>query len=282
MEKFKYKYDDLFNPVLKALQQLGGSGTNIEIEDEIGKILNLSDEEAEDIHRGNTTKVTYRSAWAKNYLKRYGIVENSARGVWALTARGRATKEVDKEAVKKMVKNIELINGNDLKKEEECIDSDKNNIDIGWEEELISILKMLEPSAFERLSKRLLRELGFQSVEVTGKTGDGGIDGVGAIKINGVLSFNVVFQCKRYSGSVSSGAIRDFRGAMIGRAEKGLFITTGVFTRDAKTEARRDGAPAIDLIDGNEFAKRLKELNLGVDVEQVEKVSIKKEWFLDI
>ena len=140
----------------------------------------------------------------------------------------------------------------------------------------------MKPDAFERLSQRFLRELGFTNVEVTGKSGDGGIDGVGVIKLGGVLSFHVVFQCKRYTGSVSSSAIRDFRGAMIGRADKGLFITTGIFTRDAKQEAQRDGAPPVDLIDGNSLAEHLKNLRLGVDVQVREEVTIKPAWFNDI
>jgi len=91
----------------------------------------------------------------------------------------------------------------------------------------------------------------------------------------------VVFQAKRYKDTVPSGIVRDFRGAMVGRADKGLIITTGTFTRDAKFEAQRDGAPPIDLIDGEELAEKLKNLSIGVDVETatIEKVTINKEWF---
>ena len=277
---FKYKYDELFNPVLQALHMLGGSGTNAEIEEKMIENLGLPDAEVEDIHRGNTTKLTYRSAWARNYLKRLGLLENSARGVWALTAEGAKTTKIDKEEAKKIVKDL---SGTDKKKEKET-SKEENSApeEITWQDELLDVVKNIEPAAFERLSQRLLRELGFVNVEVTGKTGDGGIDGSGVIKLGGVLSFHVVFQCKRYTGSVSSGAIRDFRGAMIGRADKGLFITTGTYTRDAKREAKRDGAPPIDLVDGRDFAEKLKELNLGVQVELVEEVSINKEWFLGI
>jgi restriction system protein len=125
------------------------------------------------------------------------------------------------------------------------------------------------------LIQRILREKGFTQVEITGKTGDGGIDGRGIAKINGILSFHIIFQCKRYKGKVSSSYIRDFRGAMVGRTDKGLFITTGSFTR----EATRDGAPAIDLMDGNKIAEKLKELNLGIDVELREHVTVNETWF---
>ncbi|MCA6408140.1 MAG: restriction endonuclease, partial [Cytophagales bacterium] len=143
------------------------------------------------------------------------------------------------------------------------------------------ITEKLSPSSFERLIQRILREKGFSQVEVIGKTGDGGIDGRGIAKINGILSFHIIFQCKRYKGKVSSGEIRDFRGAMVGRTDKGLFITTGTFTRDAIREANRDGAPAIDLMDGEKIAEKLKELNLGIDIELREHISINRKWFDD-
>jgi len=117
------------------------------------------------------------------------------------------------------------------------------------------------------------------NVEVTGKTNDGGIDGKGIVKIGEVLSFHVVFQAKRYQGRVASSVIRDFRGAMVGRADKGLILTTGSFSREAKKEAQRDGATPIDLIDGNELAEKVKDLRLGVNVELVESVEINKDWF---
>ncbi len=141
------------------------------------------------------------------------------------------------------------------------------------------ILIALPPDAFERLCQRLLRESGFVQVSVTGKSGDGEIDGVGIVRIGGLLGFPILFQCKRYAGSVSASAIRDFRGAMIGRADRGLVITTGTFSRDARTEATRDGAPPIDLVDGEELMDKLRELQLGVDVKLIEEVSVNNEWF---
>lgn len=278
MEYFKYKYDDLFNPLLKALHNLGGSGSIAELEEEISNILQLSDKEVNDIHRGTSTKFSYRLAWTRNYLKRFNLLDNSSRGVWSLTQKGNYVKSVDKEEVKKAVKDIvkkELTKKNITKNE--LIESDQN-----WKNELIKTLKEISPDAFERLCKRLLRELGFVSVEVTGKIGDGGIDGKGILKIGGVLSFHVVFQAKRWKGTVSPSVVRDFRGAMSGTSEKGIILTTGTFSREAKKEAVRVGATTIDLIDGGEFAQKLKELKLGVSVEIEETVKISKEWFDNI
>ena len=150
-----------------------------------------------------------------------------------------------------------------------------------WQDELLRVIKNITPEAFERLCQRLLRESGFIHVEVTGRSGDGGIDGKGVVRMGGLLSFHVIFQSKRYKGSVSAAVVRDFRGAMVGRADKGLLITTGTFTRDARTEAQRDGAPPIHLIDGEDLVEKLKLLSIGVEVKQrvIEDVVIKKDFF---
>ncbi|MEO6150919.1 MAG: restriction endonuclease [Mucilaginibacter sp.] len=282
-ESFKYKYDDLFNPVLTALHKLGGSGSVDEIEEQTATLLKLTDEQVSEIHRGNTSKFNYRLAWTRNYLKRYGLIENSSRGVWSLTEQGLVTTSVDKEVVKRKVvsedRQLRLKQNTQTNEVIEDSFEDEEIQKYSWQEQLIENLQSIEPAAFERLCQRLLRELGFQNVEVTGKTNDGGIDGKGLLKIGGVLSFHVIFQAKRYKGSVSSSIVRDFRGAMVGRADKGLIITTGTFTREAKKEAQRDGTPPIDLMDGNDLAEKLKELKLGLDIILVEKVIIKKEWF---
>ncbi len=283
---FKYKYDDLFNPTLKALKKLGGSGAISEIEEEVAQLLNLSEEATNEIHRESTTKLTYRLAWARNYLKRYGLLENSSRGVWALSEEGKNITEVNQEKVKKFVVKKDREERLQKKSEGNCspeLQGTTEEIEeFSWQDKLLDTIKAILPDQFERLCQRLLRELGFVNVEVTGKTNDGGIDGKGMIRLGGVLSFHVVFQAKRYQGSVSSSVIRDFRGAMSGRADKGLIMTTGSFSREAKKEAQRDGAIPIDLIDGNDFAEKLKELNLGVTVELVEEVKIKSDWFKNI
>ena len=283
-ELFKFKYDDLFNPTLNALHNLGGSASVAEMEEQIAILLNLTDEQINEIHKGNTSKLNYRLAWARNYLKHFGLLENSSRGVWALTEEGLKTKTVSKELVKRKVVDINK-NGrteNDIKLSTEITIEEQESEEIlrfTWQEEVINELQNVTPSSFERLCQRLLRELGFQNVEVTGQTNDGGIDGKGILKIGSVLSFHVIFQAKRYKGTVSSSVVRDFRGAMVGRADKGLIITTGTFSREAKKEAQRDGTPPIDLMDGNDLAEKLKELRLGIEVELVEKVNIRTEWF---
>jgi restriction system protein len=147
-----------------------------------------------------------------------------------------------------------------------------------WRDTLLDVLQQIPPASFEKLCQRVLRESGFTRVQITGKSGDGGVDGIGVLRI-ALLSFHVFFQCKRYKGSVGASAIRDFRGAMVGRTDKGLFITTGSFTPEAKREATRDGAPVLDLIHGEALCAILKDLSLGVGTRQVEEVSINPTWF---
>lgn len=273
-------FDRMMNPLLLALKDLGGSGTIEEINTAVAEQLQLSDEQLEILHnpeKSSQTEVEYRLAWTRTYLKKYGLLENSTRGVWALTNKGRQTENVNPAKVKRFVRDLDQIEP----EVSEPSDSVHEEVQLTWKEELLETLLKIDPSAFERLVQRLLRESGFIQVEVTGKSGDGGIDGKGIMRLGGLLSFHVIFQCKRYKGSVSASQIRDFRGAMVGRADKGLMITTGNFTRDAEKEATRDGAPAIDLIDGGLLVEMLKELGLGVQTRlvTVEKVEIDHEWF---
>jgi restriction system protein len=277
-------FDELMNPVIQALKQLGGSGTVEEINNKVIDIVHLSDEQLEVLHdpqKGSHTEVEYRLAWARTYLKKYDVLENSSRGVWALTAKGRQLDQVNPQIVRRFVQAQKKETKTAIPTEDELVET---NIEMSWRDELLATLLKMESTAFERLVQRLLRESGFIQVEVTGKSGDGGIDGKGIMRLGGLLSFHVLFQCKRYQGSVSASQVRDFRGAMMGRADKGLLITTGNFTKDAVKEATRDGASAIDLIDGDQLLDKLKELRLGVKTEkiEVEKVTIDRDWLLSI
>lgn len=280
-------YDSLMNPLINAIFDLGGSGSIDEIYEKVLQLENINEEIASIPHspdKSNQTEISYRLAWARTYLKKYGFLENSSRGVWALTKLAKKKKKVSPQDVVKTVRERDLLEQKKGQKNK----IDLNDLDApeevkGWREELYHILiKEITPDAFERLTQRLLRESGFVQVEVTGRTGDGGIDGKGIARINGFMSFHVIFQCKKYQGSVSAGDIRDFRGAMVGRADKGLFITTGTFTTAAIKEATRDGAPPIDLVDGEQLAEKLKEFQLGVKTEMIEKVTVEKDWFSNL
>ncbi|HCT85425.1 MAG TPA: restriction endonuclease [Candidatus Margulisbacteria bacterium] len=285
------KYHELMNPLLKALHELGGSGSIEEIAQKVSEFSGLPEDILNIPHnpeKSSQTEIEYRLAWARTYLKKYGLLENSDRGIWLIVPEKRNVKSVDPQIVVKTVRG-------EHKKQKEASEKDKlheeevdTDIEIpyeaeSWRSTLHHILiHEISPDAFERLAKRILRESGFVQVEVTGRSGDGGIDGKGIMRLSGLLSFHVIFQCKKYKGTVTASDIRDFRGAMIGRADKGLFITTGTFTRDAIREATRDGAPPIDLVDGDQLADKLKELGLGIKKEMVEKISVDTEWFKSI
>lgn len=254
------------------------------------KLLNYKEETFQIPHGedGSLTEIDYRLYWSRTYLKKYGLLENSSRGVWALSKSDIDIKKLDYEGIVKSVRegnkyvqtNDENTESQDDKIQNEIIEEVKNSEE--WKENLLNILYNITPSAFERLAQRLLRESGFFQVEVTGKSGDGGIDGKGIVRVSGLLSFHVIFQCKRYKGSVTPSQVRDFRGAMQGRADKGILITTGTFTREAIKEATRDGAPPIDLIDGELLCDKLKELKLGIETQLIETVNIKSEWFSNL
>jgi len=260
------KREYFLNYIMQALNELGGSGSNVEINNKVIDILQLPEELLNQIHKNtNQTEFEYEMAWVRTMLKNQGLIENSRRGIWAIKA--------NKENVLPKIK-IQFDKSLAKKIDKEVSDDDE------WKKQLLNVIsKNLSPNAFERLVQRILREKGFSQVEVTGRTGDGGIDGIGIAKINGILSFHIIFQCKRYKGKVGAKDMRDFRGAMVGRTDKGLFITTGSFTRDAIAEASRDGAPIIDLIDGNLLVEKLKELGLGVSIQYKEEIIINEEWF---
>ena len=258
------------NEIILALKELGGSGTPREVIDLITKKLKISEEELEVKHKSGVYKVDNDIAWARNYLVQSGFLDSSKRGVWGLTEKG-LTANLNSEDIYKIFKSVHSKYTSKTKEDEYEIDKYKESesILVNKEEDnykvlLINKIKSLSPSGFERLCQRLLRESGFQEVIITGKTGDGGIDGHGILEVNPLVSFKVIFQCKRYEGSVTPSQVRDFRGAMMGRADKGIILTTGRFTQDSKKEAIRDGVPPIQLVDGENLIEMFEKLGLGL------------------
>ena len=275
-------YDDLLWPTLEALKDSGGSASIQELLEDVTRDLALPDEVADIAHNdGPQTEVAYRLAWARTHLKWVGAVDNTARGVWTITPAGRAI--ASEEKVRDLLRQERRRRQRNRVKPAPAVPSEdpETSSASDWKEDLLAILRDLEPGAFERLCQRILRESGFTKVSVTGRSGDGGIDGAGVLRVN-LISFHVRFQCKRYAGSVGAREIRDFRGAMVGRADKGLFMTTGRFTSDAAREAVRDGAPAIDLIDGMALCRLLKQLELGVSTELVESTRPQPGFFTEL
>lgn len=270
------KYGDLITATYAVLKALGGSGKNEEINEKVAELLALSDEVLEIPHLNSSSlsEVNYRLAWARTLLKKHGAITNSARGVWSIMPEFSDVEAVDGNAIEKARHK----NGTSAK--DTLISDDLEDVPEEvrpWRKKLYEVLTKMNPYAFERLTQRVLRECGFTQVEVTKKSGDGGIDGTGKLRINGIFSFNIAFQCKRYQGVVSSGDIRDFRGSLTTNIEKGVFITTGSFSKAAVEEASSPGKQQIDLIDGEEFITKLAELGIGV--KEVKDYEIDEDYF---
>ena len=260
------------NWTLMAVHKLGGSGHNQEIEDQVRRILNLPEEITEELRPdGRQTVLDYRIAWARTHLKAQGLLENPQRAMWALTEAGAQKAN----SIASQVIDISEAIDNDSDSIAESAEHEYPVSGDEWQDDLLTRILQLSPGAFERLCQRLLRETGFVQVQVTGRAGDNGIDGHGLLQMARLVSFPVFFQCKRWQNPVGPSVVRDFRGAMQGRADRGLIITTSTFTAEARKEAARDGAPPVDLITGYELAANLRDLKLGVQ----EIVIVDNEWF---
>jgi len=277
------KVQQLIGPTVTALRRMGGSGTIQEINDTVAEVIGLS-EDVQIVSKGESsdTWFGYRCRWARTYLKYVDLAQNSERGIWALTEIGLNASEA---RIAKVWSEVHTIVA-DRRKSEAAAESLEDDpeatsdepVSRDWKDVLLDTLKSMPADSFERLCQRILRESGFSRVEVTGRSGDGGIDGKGVLRLN-LISFQTVFQCKRYADAVGSSVIRDFRGAMMGRADKGLIMTTGRFTSDAQREAARDGATPIELIDGAEICELLKSLKLGVHTRIVEVPEVDSKFF---
>jgi restriction system protein len=264
------KFLRYFGPLLDALRKLGGSGSPDEVVEQIAEDMKLSDEEQNEVVPSGGSRLKTNVAWARFYLVREGLLDSSKRGVWSLTEKGRSARLTVEQAGEIFSRWVKVFDEQRRSKSPESepiaeqVAEASGAASKDYRAEALDLLLSLPPSGFERLSQRLLREAGFTQVAVTGQSGDGGIDGHGTLQINQLVSFKVLFQCKRYAKSVSPSQVRDFRGAMAGRADKGIILTTGTFTAEAKREATRDGVPPIELIDGEKLLDMLENLELGL------------------
>jgi restriction system protein len=262
------QFAQYINPLLQVLKDLGGSARSAEARAAVAAYLKLPDDVLEERLDSGSSRFENQVGWARYYLVRAGYIDSSRRGVWALTEKGRNAPLLSDDEISALVRDVIAEWGSrtspDESTEVETEEPPPDESIADYRARLLTLLRDLPASGFERLCQRLLREAGFEQVTVTGRSGDGGIDGIGILQLNAFVSFKVLFQCKRYSGAVGSGAVRDFRGAMMGRADKGLILTTGSFTADANREAVRDGVPPIELVDGDKLVTLFGDLELGL------------------
>jgi restriction system protein len=254
------RFSQFLQPVLNAIRDLGGSARPSETKEWILRKLELPDDYVNSVHQGGESKFGNDVDWARYYLVRAGYLDASKRGVWSLTETGRIAK-IDSSEAARILRTVEK---RVATQEQRDVSSEADPDTKRYVEQALQILRTLPSKGFENLCQRLLRESGFEEVTVTGRSGDGGIDGQGILKINPFVSFRVLFQCKRFKDSVGPAVVRDFRGAMAGRADKGIILSTGYFTPQAELEASRDGAQPIELVDGESLVNLLGELELGL------------------
>ncbi|HTV57085.1 MAG TPA: restriction endonuclease [Terriglobia bacterium] len=267
------RFVSYFWPVVEALRKLGGSARPAEVREEIAAKLGISDAAQAETLQSGFPRFDNQVAWARFYLAKAGIIGSSARGVWTLTEKGRALTRLTHEEALATFKRVhaQFQISRDVEETPEVEEAETAPpqdavlpISTDYRRQVLEILRGLPSRGFERFCQRLLRESGFQEVTITGRSGDGGIDGLGILQVSALVSFKVLFQCKRYTGPVTPSQVRDFRGAMQGRADKGIVLTTGAFTSEAKKEAIRDGVPPIELVDGEKLVSMIEELELGV------------------
>lgn len=275
-------YTQLIEYTFKAIKELGGSGKNVEIDDKVAQLMQLSEDvlNVPHLNSSSLSEFHYRCAWARTLLKNHGAIVNSARSVWTITADFTSVEKVDGDYIEKNCRKPSITQNAPIEVQMEAAGVEIPEEVRSWRTKLQSVIQNMDPYGFERLAQRLLRECGFTQVEVTKKSGDGGIDGTGKLRINGVFSFNIAFQCKRYHGVVGAGDIRDFRGSLTTNIEKGVFITTGSFSKAAIEEAAAPGKQQIDLIDGEEFISKLAEFGIGV--REVKDYEIDEDFFSKI
>jgi restriction system protein len=273
-KKREAEFVQWMGPLLDALRELGDTATPQEASDLVAKKCSVSDKMKEELLASGTPRFHNQVCWARQYLAWEGLLSSAKRGIWALTEKGKKTKLTDEQsrtiflkwvgihAERRKAKDVLSPTQRDIIPPEDSFE--EQHIEQQEQMNLISVLQKMTPAGFEKFCKYLLRVYGFEKVTVTPVGRDGGVDGYGVLQLNPFVSFKVIFQCKRYNGTVSRAQVGDLRNAMIGRADKGIMITTGIFSEDAKREACREGAPPIELIDGNRLVAMLEKEEIGV------------------
>ena len=272
-----------FGPLLQALRDLGGSASPREALDRIAQIEKVPETLRNEILKSGQERFYNQVHWARQYLVWEGLIESGRRGVWSLTLTGKNLvlspdearqifqRQVQRQA--KLRKPVGEAQSEAVKNDETPADTPQADQDSSLQG-FLEVVKALTPSGFERLCMRLLREAGFERVQVTGRSNDGGIDGVGVLQLNDLMSFNVVFQCKKWENAVPPKEIRDLRGAMDGRSDKGIFLTTSTYTSNARAEAERPGAVPIELVDGEKLFEMFKRYELGLKPRTVYDIDV--------
>ena len=276
MAKKQVQFIKWFGPVLNALRELGGSGSPSEVSSLIAKNEKVPEEVLNETLKSGNSRFYNQACWARQYLAWEGYIDSSIRGIWKLSKSGQDKKIPNDEARDIFLKWVKI---NALKKDnnkteilnatEEIDDKEINDdspISADYKNQVLDYLRKMSPVNFERFCLYLLRVNNFENLRLTGGSHDDGIDGIATLRINPFVTFRVLFQAKRYNekNNIARAQIGDFRNAMIGRADKGIFITTSKFTQEAIKEANREGAPQVELVDSDQLIKMIELSNVGL------------------
>lgn len=273
-----------FNPMLEALKQLGGSAKPREVTDKISEIEKLSEEQLGEILKSGVSRFTNEVAWARQYLIWEGLLYSPKFGVWALTEKGLRTKLTHEQSRVIFLKWVEIhakANKGESKeeiieeivKEEQEIEPEK--ADTFNKTNILQVLQAITPKGFEEVCGKLLKEFGFENVEITQFSRDGGIDGKAILAVNPFVKMKLYFQCKRYNSNnkVTADHLKSFAYSILDKADRGIFITTSDFTRDAE-EIARTGKVPIELINGQWLVEMFHEKELGVTPKTIYEVDL--------
>ncbi|WP_226438431.1 winged helix-turn-helix domain-containing protein [Rhodococcus yananensis] len=284
-------YTDLLWSTLQSVIGLGGSGAIEEIDTAVVDREELSAAARAVLHgEGPGTEIEYRVAWARTYLKGMGLLENARRGVWSVTEQGRTVRESE---IKPMLmaytaekRRKRTVRGSSSGAQVFPLVAAPEDPEL-WRDPVLAAVADLPADGFERLVTVVLRSTGFTTLTIpapgTVSVGDDAVEGTGVVRVS-LLSFSVFFRFLRGRDRVGADVVREFRASMVGRGEKGLLVSTGSFTDDARAEAHRHGAPPIDLVDGEGLCDLLKEHGLGVrtSVRTVEDVALVPAFFAEL
>lgn len=283
---------ELYNPVLCALHNLGGEGTNQSIDAEVSRILSLSEEQLSVEYKSRRTSVVLdRIGWARSHLKIAGLLDSPRRKTWALTKLGMSTTKLDPREVGRAIRKGRTPRENTGQPKPKNIHLDTDSLaraDVAevfqsadaWQDELHDILHGMSPQSFARFFEHIFREEGIDQVEVVNTSGNGEIEGT--MVSGGFLSFRVAFRFTTRNNLIGSQEVDRFRRfVQSSRADKGILITTGSYTQEAIRDSMRRPNPTIELLDGEQFLERLKERSLGITTRQVivEQVVVDRSFF---
>jgi restriction system protein len=259
------KQSEIEIPLLEVLISLEGQGKPKEIYPMVTKKFpNLTQEDLDERMESGGNKWTNRIQWVRQKLVDSGEIHNPQRGVWAITDKGRNRVNSPIPTLAAPVNFVELY----------------EDYEEDFKSQLLDKLHELTSRQFEEFAKKLLQVYGFVDLTVTEVGPDGGIDGYGRLKI-GLASMNVAFQCKRWQGNVGRREIQQFRGAIQGTYEQGIFFTTSDFTPHAKGISFQQGAVPIILMNGTGIVDIMIEKGLGVVKKPLYLYYEKVQDFLD-